>query len=62
MKLISYFQNRLNLFYILPLSLEILLNLCFLSSKQETAGQILTSRRSQVTKVVFFFHYYNIII
>ena len=54
--------NKTLLFYILPLSLEILLNLCLLSSKQETACQILTSRRSQVTKVVFFFHYYNIII
>ena len=45
-----------NLFYILPLSLKIVMNLCLLSSKQETAHHILTTRRSQVTQVVFFFH------
>ena len=38
-----------NLFYILPLSLKIVMNLCLLSSKQETACQILTTTRSQVT-------------
>ena len=42
--------------YILPLSLKIVMNLCLLSSKQETAWQILTTTRSQITQVVFFFH------
>ena len=32
------------------------MNLCLVSSKQETAYQILTTRWSQVTQVVFFFH------
>ena len=45
-----------NLFYILPLSLKIVMNLCLLNSKQETACQILTTTRSLVTQVVFFFH------
>ena len=45
-----------NLFYILPLSVKIVMNLCLLSSKHETACQILTTTRSQVTQVVFFFH------
>ena len=45
-----------NLFYILPLSVKIVMNLCLLSRKHETACQILTTTRSQVTQVVFFFH------
>ena len=45
-----------NLFYILPLSVKIVMNLCLLSSKHKTACQILTTTRSQVTQVVFFFH------
>ena len=45
-----------NLFSILPLSLKIVNNLCLLNSKQETACQILTTARSLVTQVVFFFH------
>ena len=46
-----------NLFYILPLSLKIVMNLCLLSSKKETACQILTTTTtSLVTQVVFFFH------
>ena len=39
------------MFYILPLSLKIFWNLCFLSCKQETACQILKSRKLQVTQV-----------
>ena len=39
------------MFYILPLSLKIFWNLCFLSCKQETACQILKSRKIQVTQV-----------
>ena len=45
-----------NLFYILPLSLKIVMNFSLLSSKQETACQILTTTTSLVTQVVFFFH------
>ena len=45
-----------NLFSILPLSLKIVMNLCLLNSKQETACQILTTTRSLVTQVVFFLH------
>ena len=45
-----------NLFYILPLSVKTVMNLCLLSSKHETTCQILTTTRSQVTQVVFFFH------
>ena len=39
------------MFYTLPLSFKILLNLCILSCKQETACQILKSRKIQVTQV-----------
>ena len=39
------------MFYILPLSPKIFWNLCFLSCKQETACQILKSRKIQVTQV-----------
>ena len=45
-----------NLFSILPLSLKIVMNLCLLNSKPETACQISTTTRSLVTQVVFFFH------
>ena len=47
------------MFYTLPLSLKIFWNLCFLSCKQETACQILKSRKIQVSQVecgVFFLH------
>ena len=49
-----------NLFYILPLSLKIVMNLCLLNSTKETACQILTTTRSQVTQVVFSFHLFII--
>ena len=49
-----------NVFYILSLSLKIVMNLCLLSSEQETACQILTTTRSQVTQVVFSFHLFII--
>ena len=42
---------KTNMFYTLLLSLKILLNLCILSCKQETTGQILKSRKIQVTQV-----------
>ena len=48
-----FFLKKLS--YILPLSFKILLNLCLLSSKQDTACKYFkTSRRSKVIPVVFF--------
>ena len=51
----QYFKQNCFIFF-LNLSLKIVMNLCILSSKQETARHILTTTRSQVTQVVFFFH------
>ena len=47
-------MSQTKMFFILPLSLKVLFNLCHLCSKQETAYQnIEIKRKSQVSQVVF---------
>ena len=48
-------MSQTKMFYILPLSLKVLFNLCFLCSKQETANQnIEIKRKSSQSSSVFF--------
>ena len=46
-------MSQTKMFYILPLSLKVLFNLCLLCSKQETAYQNIEIKRKS-SQVVFF--------
>ena len=48
-------MSQTKMFYILPLNLKVLFNLCVLCSKQETANQnIEIKRKSSLSSRVFF--------